>query len=147
MPRRRKHDGVVYKRKDSNVWWMRYRDRTGCRRLESTDTTDWDEAQRKLRERLHSRDNNSLDVVRKGRQLTFNEWADFFLENYSKPPMRMPKTNQANLRAMKHLKAAFGSQKLAYVSADDIETYLRRRLQQRVKWKTGKGIILDRFYS
>ena len=78
MPRRRKHDGVVYKRKDSNVWWMRYRDRTGCRRLESTDTTDWDEAQRQLRERLQSRDNNSLDVVRKGRQLTFNEWADFF---------------------------------------------------------------------
>ena len=94
MARRRKHDGVVYKRNDSNVWWMRYRDKTGCRRLESTDTTDWDEAQRKLRERLQSRDNNSLDVVRKGRQLTFNEWADFFLENYSKPPIRAEKTTK-----------------------------------------------------
>ena len=84
----KKHDGVVYRRNDSNVWWMRYRDKTGRRRLESTNTTDWDEAQRQLRERLHARDNNTLDVIRKGKQPTFNEWADFFLENYSKPPIR-----------------------------------------------------------
>ena len=147
MARPSKHDGVVYARSGTNLWWMRYRDRVGIRRQEPTGTADWDEAQRKLRERLQVRDENILEIIRKGEQLLFNEWADFFLENYSKPPMRMPKTNQANLRAMKHLKAAFGSQKLAYVSADDIETYLRRRLQQRVKWKTGKGIILDRFYS
>ena len=40
MARPRKHDGVVYRRKDSNVWWMRYRDRTGGRRLESIHTED-----------------------------------------------------------------------------------------------------------
>jgi integrase len=53
----------------------------------------------------------------------------------------MPKTHEANLRAPKHLKTAFGSQKLAGVSADDIETYLRRRLEQRVEWKTVAGCI------
>ena len=31
------------------------------------------------------------DIVRKGEQLTFGEWADFFLENYSKPPIRAEK--------------------------------------------------------
>ena len=68
MARPSKHDGVVYRRKDSNFWWMRYRDRSGCRRLESTHTEDWQEAQRQLRERLDARDNNTLHIVRKGEQ-------------------------------------------------------------------------------
>jgi integrase len=141
MPRRRKHDGVVYKRKDSNVWWMRYRDRTGCRRLESTETTDWDEAQRQLRERLQSRDNNSLDVVRKGRQLTFNEWADFFLENYSKPPIRAEKTHEANENALKTLKPMFGTCKLLDIDATQIEVHLRTRLQQKKHVRRKSGIV------
>jgi len=45
---------------------MRYRDRSGGRRLESTHTEDWQDAQRQLRERLHARDNNTLATVRKG---------------------------------------------------------------------------------
>jgi integrase len=120
---------------------MRYRDRSGKRCQEPTGTPDWQEGQTKLRERLQARDENILEIVHKGEQLSFNDWAEFFLENYSEPPIRMPKTHEANLRAVKHLKAAFGSHKLACVSADDIETYLRRRLQQRVKWKTAAGII------
>ena len=53
--------------KDSKVWWMRYRDRDGSRRRESTHTEDWEEAQTQLRERLQARDNNTLHVVRRGR--------------------------------------------------------------------------------
>ena len=34
MARPSKHDGVVYRRKESNIWWMRYRDKSGCRRLD-----------------------------------------------------------------------------------------------------------------
>jgi len=141
MARPSKHDGVVYRRDGTQFWWMRYRDRSGKRRQEPTGTADWDEAQKRLRERLQARDEDILEIVRKGEHLTFAEWAEFFLENYSKPPMRMPKTHAANMRAMKHLKAAFGSRNLASVSADDVEIYLRRRLQQRVKWKTGSGVI------
>ncbi len=37
---------------------------------------------------LQARDNNVLDVVRKGESLSLEQWADFFLENYSKPPVR-----------------------------------------------------------
>src|SRR3954452_23332281 len=62
--------------------------RSGTRCLESTSTANWDEAQRILRERLAARDNNSLDILRKGKQIVFDEWADHFLEHYSKPPIR-----------------------------------------------------------
>jgi len=86
MARLRQHNGVVFRRKESRVWWIRYRDRNGVRRRESTLTEDWNEAQRKLRERLQARDDNILDAVKKGESMSFGEWADFFLENYSKPP-------------------------------------------------------------
>ena len=52
----------------------------------------WQEAQRLLRERLQARDSNALDVIRKGEKLSLEQWADFFLENYSKPPVRAEKT-------------------------------------------------------
>jgi len=118
---------------------MRYRDRTGTRRQESTSTADWHEAQKKLRERLQSRDENILDIVRKGEQLLFNEWADFFLENYSKPPMRAPKTHEANVNALKHLRPIFGAVKLSEIEADQIENYLRSRLKQRKRVKRASG--------
>jgi len=108
MPRSRKYDGVVYRRKETPFWWIRYRDRSGARQRESTFTQDWQEAQQLLRERLQARDSNVLDVVRKGEKLSLEQWADFFLENYSKPPVRAEKTHQVNLRVAKHIKGAFG---------------------------------------
>jgi integrase len=140
MARPSKYDGVVYKRDDSNIWWMRYRDKTGCRRLESTHTTDWDEAQKEMRERLAARDNNTLDAVRKGRELTFGEWADFFLENYSKPPIREAATHAANENALKSLRPVFGSTKLADVDAMEIEVHLRRRLGQKKRVRRRAGV-------
>jgi hypothetical protein len=62
-----------------------------------------------------------------------------FLENYSQPPLRAEKTHEANLRAALHLKA-FGPRKLGEISAADIEFYLRRRLQDRVRLKTAAGL-------
>jgi integrase len=139
MARQSKHDGVVYQRKDSKVWWMRYRDKTGHRRLESTNTTDWDEAQKQMRERLAARDNNTLEAVRKGKQITFDEWADFFLENYSKPPIRAAGTHRANQTALRNLRPMFGPMKLSDIDASVIEMYLRNRIGQkrRVRRKAG----------
>ena len=131
MARPSKHDSSIYLRKDGKVLWMVYRDRSGKRIRESTFTEDWQEAQRKLRERLQARDDKILDVVRKGEHLQFSDWADFFLENYSKPPIRAEKTHEANGRAALHLKEAFGRRSVGDISADDIENYLRRRLQAR----------------
>jgi len=139
MARPSKHDGVVYRRGGSKMWWMRYRDSSGVRRLESTNTEDWDEAQRRLRERLQARDNRTLEVVRRGEQLTFKDWADWFVENYSRPPIRAQKTHEANERAMNHLQATFGSWRLVDITADAIEQYLRARLMKRVRVKTKNG--------
>src|SRR5215469_15492184 len=139
MARPSKHDGVVYRRGGSKMWWMRYRDVSGVRRLESSNTEDWDEAQRRLRERLQARDNRTLEVVRRGEQLLFREWTAAFMENYSKPPIRAEKTHEANQRAMKHLEAVFGPWRLADVTADDIEQYLRDRLKKRARVKTRAG--------
>jgi integrase len=141
MARPSKHDGAVYKRNDGKILWITYRDRDGKRVRESTFTEDWQEAQRKLRERLQARDDKLLEIVRKGEQLQFSTWVDFFLENYSQPPLRAEKTHAANLRAGMHLKKAFCLRKLGEVSADDIELYLRRRLHDRVRFKTGAGFI------
>jgi integrase len=123
---------------------MRYRERDGNLRKESTFATDWHEAQKKLRERLHARDGNFLQIVRKGESLSFGEWVEFFLENYSKPPVRELKTHEANLRATKHLKICFATRRLIDVTADDIELFLRERLRQRVKTSTSNGYRLGK---
>ena len=120
---------------------MRYRDRSGSRRLESTHTEDWQDAQRQLRERLHARDNNTLATVRKGEQLTFNDWADFFVEHYSKPPIRAEKTHEVNNNALKTLRPVFGPMKLAEIDATGIEGHLRNRLKQRRRVRRKSGTI------
>src|SRR3989449_4723154 len=139
MSKSRKHDGVVYRRKDGKILWIRYRDRNGKLCRESTQTEDWYEANRKLRERLQARDGNLLEVIRKGEHLGFGEWVDSFLENYSRPPIRAHKTHEANMRCAIHLKAAFLGRKLVEITADAIEDYLRNRLRQRVRVKVAGG--------
>src|SRR2546425_7309014 len=139
MARPKKHDGVLYRRPGTSSWWMRYNDRDGERRFESTFTEDWDEAQKKLRERLLARDQNVLHVVRKGEHLAFNEWADFFLENFSRPPFRAKKSHEANVTALKHLTPVFGICNLSEITADQIDDYLRWRLRQPKRVWTGAG--------
>jgi integrase len=120
------------------------------RSRESSHTADWEEANRKLRGRLQARDANLLEVIRKGEALNFGEWADSFIRNYSKPPIRAAKTHEANMRCAIHLKAAFSVRKLVDLTADAIEQYLRDRLgtassRQDQGWLPGKGTsqILD----
>jgi hypothetical protein len=74
MPGARKYDGVVYKRAGTAIWWIRYQDRNGVARRESSLTADCQQANKRLRERLQARDENLLDVVRKGETRTFAEW-------------------------------------------------------------------------
>ena len=141
MSRPIEHDGHLYRRKGTKFWWMCYRERDRTRQRESTFTEDWNEANKKLRERLRARDGNILQVVRKGENLSFGEWTDFFLENYSKPPVREPKTHAANLRAGNHLKKVFAVRRLVDVTAEEIEHYLSDRLRQRVRFKTSSGYV------
>jgi integrase len=139
MPKPKKHDGVVYARKDGKIWWIRYWDRDGKPCRESSGTADWDAANRKLRERLQARDGNLLEVIRKGEALSLGEWADSFLNNFSRPPIRAAKTHEANIRCAIHLKAAFAGRKLVDLTSDAIEQYLRDRLGQRVRVRFNGG--------
>ena len=79
--------------------------------------------------------------MRRGQDLNFGEWADFYLENFSKPPFRTSKTHEVNERALKHLRKMFENTKLADLNADDIEGFLRRRLKQRVQVKAKDGFV------
>jgi integrase len=141
MARPRKHDGSLFRREESKIWWMQYRDREGKRQRESTNTDDWDEAQRRLRERLQARDGNTLPMLRKGEQLVFAQWSEHFLEVFSKPPIRAAKTYLSYRRVVKHLNREFGDWLLVNLTADSIENYLRRRLEQRVVVKRSAGKI------
>jgi hypothetical protein len=49
---------------------------------------------------------------------------------------RAEETHAVNQRALKHLRKTFETIKLADVTADDIEMYLRRRLKQRALVKS-----------
>jgi hypothetical protein len=101
MARPIEKDGVVFRREGAKFLWMRYRDKDGVYRRESTFTEDRQEALRKLRPRLDARDQNVLEIVRRGESFSFGQWVDTFMENYSKPPYRTQKTHVANLRAVK----------------------------------------------
>jgi integrase len=65
----------------------------------------------------------------------------FLSGEFSKPPFRAPKTHGVNQRALMHLRAMFENVKLAELTADDIEMYLRGRLKQRVVIKTRSGSV------
>jgi hypothetical protein len=45
MARPLEQDGAVYRRHDTTLWWMRYRDRSGILRKESTGVNEWHAAQ------------------------------------------------------------------------------------------------------
>jgi hypothetical protein len=70
-----------------------------------------------LRDRLQARDDRILDIVRRGEPLQFADWVDFFLENYSKPPIRAAKTHHANEPA-DNLSTIFGAAFRLWFSQD-----------------------------
>ena len=141
--RPRNLSGTVFHRKESAFLWVRYPDRTGRIRRESTGTTDEEEAERFLRARLDARDEGKLPSVLAGKNLTFGEWADWFLEKRSKPPFRSENTHAQNLNALKHLRPAFGSVLLSDITAENIEDYLRGRLNtdKTVRTKDGPRVL------
>lgn len=118
---------------------MRYRDREGKPRRESTGTADEQEANRILQDRLDARDDGRLPAILAGKSLTFDQWADWFLENRSKPPSRKEKTHSENLNSLKFLRPRFGKVLLVEISAEAIEDYIGRRLSsgRRVHTKFG----------
>ena len=131
--------GSLYLRRDSRVWWMSYRDHNGKFRQESTGRKTKGEAEKVLRKRLVARDEGLLPSAAPDAGISFNQWADWFLENRSQPPFRSKKTHQQNLGALKFLRPRFGESKLSDITVEDIEAYLMTRLNsgKRVHTRTG----------
>jgi integrase len=138
--RPRKTFGTVYSRRNSVFLWIRYRDRGGQIVKESTGTTDGQEAERFLRERLDARDEGTLPTVLSSKNVTLGEWADWFLERRSKPPFRSYNTHMQNLNALKHLRPLFGNALLSQITAEGIEHYLHQRLNSGRRIQTRLGI-------
>lgn len=132
--------GAVFARPESAFWWIRYPNRDGEVVRESTGTTDKQEAERFLRARLDARDEGRLPIVFSGKNLTFNEWANWFEEKRSKPPFRSHNTHQQNLNSLKFLRPAFGETLLSEITPQAIEDYLVTRLGSGrwVRTKLGK---------
>ena len=137
--RPRNTNGSVFQRGDSLRWWLRYPDNKGRIIRESTGTDDREEAERILRERLAARDEGTLSSLLSGKALTFDEWADWFLENRSQPPIRTEATHRGNLEVLRQLRPVFGKLPLSEISAELIEEYLAGRLRSRRRIKTKLG--------
>jgi len=140
--RPRKGDGGVFPRGNSQFLQVWYRDQKGEIQRESAGTTDRDEAERFLRGRLGARDGGRLANVLNGKNTTFSQWAAWFLERRSKPPFRSDGNHQQNLNAMKFLEPVFGDVPLSEITAEAIEDYLAKRLQDGRRVRTKFGVQL-----
>ena len=128
-----------FRRKNSEFWQVRYKDQKGEVIRESACTADRCEAERFLRDRLNARDDGNLATVLTSKRLTFNQWADWFVERRSKPPFRSEGNHQQNVNALKFLRPAFGEVALSEITEESIEKYLTDRLQsgRRIHTKLG----------
>ena len=140
--RPRNTSGSLYRRRDSRVWWMSYRDHNGKFRQESTGQREKGEAERVMRKRLVARDEGLLPSAAPGAGITFNEWADWFLANRSKPPFRSEQTHRHNLGALKFLRPRFGKNRLSEITVEEIESYLMTRLNTGKRVHTKLGLQL-----
>lgn len=134
--------GAIYQRKNSEFWQVRYKDQKGEIVRESAGTTDRRQAERFLRDRLDARDDGSLATILSSKELTFNHWADWFLERRSKPPFRSAGNHQQNVNALKFLRPVFGSLALSEITAEAVEDFLRERLDSGRRIHTKFGLQL-----
>ena len=134
--------GSLFLRRDSRVWWMSYRDQNGRFRQESTGRRAKGEAEKVLRKLLVARDEGLLPSAAPDAGISFNQWADWFLENRSQPPFRSEKTHLQNLGALKFLRPRFGRNKLSDIMPEEIESYLMTRLNTGKRVYTKSGLQL-----
>jgi hypothetical protein len=63
---------------------------------------------------------NVFKTVLTSKRLTFNEWADWFLERRSKPPFRSVGNHQQNVNALKFLRPVFGELSVSEINAETV---------------------------
>jgi len=124
--RRQRGSGSIFRKLPCKKWIIQfYKD--GRRIREATGTTDWAEAAKTLRQRLHEIDQNKY-VARKGKPARIEE-----LHAALKEDTEMKRRTRAALDLQgrwKHLKPAFGAIRAANLTTDEIRHYIRARQEE-----------------
>ena len=83
---------------------------------------------------------DTLPSILSGKNLTFSDWADWFLERRSNRPIAQRETHEQNMNAVKLLRpVSFGAQRLADITPEAVENYIQNRFAEgkRVRLKFG----------
>jgi hypothetical protein len=92
--RPRKTNGSLYRRGDSTIWWMHFRDQDGRIKQLSTGVRNEAEAEKILRKAVYERDQGLLPAVELCSLCSFAYGAEWYFDNRSKPPFRAEKTHR-----------------------------------------------------
>lgn len=109
--------GSLYQRNDSGFWWMAYKDATGKRRLESTQTNDRKEAEKRLRARLRQVAADKAAGVDTG-PMTLGRYSELWLGERRRRKLRSVKDDENRL---KHVPASMRGMLLTDITTQDIQ--------------------------
>jgi integrase len=120
--------------RESETWMIRYRVH-GRTRRESTETTNYEEAKRILRERLGAADNGTLPAP-KAKRVTLENMAEALERDYETNGQRLD-TLKARLAHLKDSPAfGYGKAMLARLTPTDVECYKAERLAAKASGAT-----------
>lgn len=132
MAKRRRARGTVIRYRGARgvVWRIKYRDGDGRQVMETlgreTDGWDEDRARDTLEERLHAVRQRGY---RPPKPVTFEAWADEWLEHGARLDGWKPRTTAAYQVVVRRLKQHFGSKRLTAVRPRDAAAYVRRHAE------------------
>src|SRR5215471_8988578 len=123
--RRQRGTGSIFRKPPNKRWFIQfYKD--GKRIRESTGLTDWSEAQKLLRQRLHEVDKNEY-VERKGKPVRIEELFACLKEHHE---INRPRSVQDLEGRWNHLGPVFGQVTADRLATDDIRHYIRSRQKE-----------------
>lgn len=120
----------VYKRPDSNKWWISYYQ--NGRRVREPVSSKKSEAEKVLTQRLHEITTGKHPVIkkRKNKKIRFADFGETYITDYSKPNK---KSWKRDLHGIKPLVQFFGDFYLTDIESCHVAEYKRLRLQQKAK--------------
>ena len=128
--RPRKTSGAVFRRPDSAFWWVRYRDRDG--QIVGIGRDDRRKKRSAFLRALWMPETKEIAVVLAGKNLTFSQLADWFLERRSRPPFQSRQNTHASEPECPEAGSTrlWGAVAFGYLP-EAIEDYLRVRLSAK----------------
>lgn len=134
----------LYKRKDSQFWWMAYMVKGG-QRCESTKTSSKDLAKKIWKTREAEITLGRFRVGWPGERMTFAELCEEFFDSHSST--LSPKSQENHRILGKHLQDYFGDRRLTEIDEQGVVEYRNYRRRQPLRWnpkRTVKGATVNR---